>query len=244
MTTQTNPRLKEIQNIWEQYQGLYVVGGILIGLLLFPFLELLINDLSNLLIGLVPEAIGIGFTVFFLDKIYKRREVEGLKKRLVREASSQSNDFTRRAVSQMRLEGWLTNDKGLLEGADLSLANLERVNFHLANLKGTNFFDANLKGAELIEANLKNAIFTQAILKGADLFSADLRGGIFYLSDLTDADLSLSNLEGAFLTDADLENANLGEAILPDGSKWTPETDMRRFTDANHPDFWQPSEGE
>jgi len=29
-------------------------------------------------------------------------------------------------------------------------------------------------------------------------------------------------------------------AILPDGSKWTPDTDMTRYTDPNHPDFWQP----
>jgi uncharacterized protein YjbI with pentapeptide repeats len=64
-----------------------------------------------------------------------------------------------------------------------------------------------------------------------------LRGRIFYLFDLTDTDLSLSNLEGAFLTDAYLENADLGEAILPDGSKWTPETDMGRFTDGSHPNF-------
>lgn len=26
--------------------------------------------------------------------------------------------------------------------------------------------------------------------------------------------------------------------ILPDGTKWTPRTDMRRFTDPNHPKFW------
>ena len=26
--------------------------------------------------------------------------------------------------------------------------------------------------------------------------------------------------------------------LLPDGSQWTPETDMARFTDPEHPDYW------
>lgn len=25
-----------------------------------------------------------------------------------------------------------------------------------------------------------------------------------------------------------------------DKKTWTPDTDMTRYTDANHPDFWQP----
>ena len=36
------------------------------------------------------------------------------------------------------------------------------------------------------------------------------------------------------------EDEILGQAILPDGTHWTPETDMSRYTDHSHPDFWQP----
>jgi hypothetical protein len=63
-------------------------------------------------------------------------------------------------------------------------------------------------------------------------------------------------LAGAYLGDVNLADASLYKAnlqrvkilgtiqlsettTLPDGSKWTPETDMTQFTDPNHPDFWR-----
>jgi hypothetical protein len=27
--------------------------------------------------------------------------------------------------------------------------------------------------------------------------------------------------------------------VLPDGTRWTPDTDMERFTDPQHPAFWR-----
>lgn len=203
MITTKNPRIKEIQAIWQQYQGLYVVGGILMGLLLFPFLELVINDLSLLLIGLVPEAIGIGFTVFFLDRIYQKREIENRKKRLIGEAGSQSNETAKSAVDWIRREGWLTGDNGLLKGADLRDANLEGANLSLANLEGANFLGANLKDANLSGANLKGATL-RAKLEGANLTQANLE----------EADLVYSNLKGVKLLDTNLEGADFREANL------------------------------
>jgi hypothetical protein len=73
-------------------------------------------------------------------------------------------------------------------------------------------------------------------LRGADLRGADLRG----------ASLLMANLRGANLLEADLRGANLmlpqfnQDATLPDGEKWMPDTDMARFTDPDHPRFWQP----
>lgn len=54
------------------------------------------------------------------------------------------------------------------------------------------------------------------------------------------------NFRGALLLNANFRNTILDGAIfdehttLPDGSNWTPETDMARFTDPNHLFFWQP----
>jgi uncharacterized protein YjbI with pentapeptide repeats len=57
------------------------------------------------------------------------------------------------------------------------------------------------------------------------------------------ANLGEVNLGGANLQGAILKRANLDEfTILPDGTKWTPDTDMARFTDPDHPDFWRPEE--
>jgi len=41
---------------------------------------------------------------------------------------------------------------------------------------------------------------------------------------------------------AHLERAKLAEhTTLPDGTRWKPDTDLARFTDPDHPDFWRPS---
>lgn len=271
MTTQTNSRIKEIQAIWNQYQGLYVVGGILIGLLFFPFLELFISDLSQLLIGLVPEAIGIGFTVFFLDRIYQKRETEQLKRRLIGEAGSQSNDTAKSAVDWMRREGWLTGNKeellkwsnlqnaklggvdlhganlenanlrdSILEGANLSNANLKRANLHSAILEDSNLMETKLENANLRRAKLKNADLRGATLENADLSHANLKSTKLNHTSLKGANLFDTQLEGADLFRTNFEGAYLFDSILPDGTKWTPETDMSRFTDPEHPDFWEP----
>ena len=65
-----------------------------------------------------------------------------------------------------------------------------------------------------------------------------------------EANLWSANLKGANLQQANLKNARLDEdTVLPDSkatlnngylSKWTPDTDMSRFTNPEHPDFWQP----
>lgn len=214
MTTQSNPRIKEIQTIWQQYQGLYVVVGIFVGLIMFPFLELLINDLSQLLIGLVPEAIGIGFTVFFLDRIYKKRDEDSLKKRLIGEASSRSNETAKSAIDWMRREGWLTGDGGLLINANLSYANLENANLEGANLKEADLSYANLNGANLRNASLTNTRLFDARLIGTDLSNANLNKAWLDLAYLNNATLTGVNLTSASLSGCNLAEANISHANL------------------------------
>ena len=43
----------------------------------------------------------------------------------------------------------------------------------------------------------------------------------------------------ANLSRADITEGDLTDAMLPDGSKWTLETDMVRFTDPAHSGFWR-----
>ena len=92
----------------------------------------------------------------------------------------------------------------------------------------------------LQEADLRGANLQEAILWLANLQEANLR-----VASLQEANLRVANLQEANLWGANLQGADLGGAtfdentMLPDGTKWTPGTDMGRFTDREHPDFWR-----
>ncbi len=97
----------------------------------------------------------------------------------------------------------------------------------------------------LTNRTLKDKVFIAANLREADLHAAYLRGASFENVILTGANLSNTNLLGTIFTGADLSQAQLTGAsyddktVLPDGQFWTPDTDMARFTDPAHPDFWR-----
>ena len=97
-----------------------------------------------------------------------------------------------------------------------------------------------LRGADLVFADLEGANLGSTNLKRANLWNANLTGVYLKRANLEGADLRESNLEGANLGRANLEGSDFNDLILlPDGTKWAPDTDMKRFTDPNHPDFWQ-----
>jgi uncharacterized protein YjbI with pentapeptide repeats len=129
-----------------------------------------------------------------------------------------------------------------LQGETLSYANLQKAYLLKANLQGADLFMAKLQGACLVEANLQEADLHEANLRGADLFEANLQEANLKGANLQGADLLGANLRGADLFKANLQGAKLEgsewlvraefdeNTILPDGSHWTPETDMTRFT--------------
>jgi hypothetical protein len=97
----------------------------------------------------------------------------------------------------------------------------------------------------LTNRTLKDEVFIRANLRDAGLQAAYLRGASFENATLTGADLTGANLLGTIFTGADLSHAQLAGAfydektVLPDGTFWTPDTDLARFTDPAHPDFWR-----
>jgi uncharacterized protein YjbI with pentapeptide repeats len=148
-----------------------------------------------------------------------------------------------------------------LQDTNLWAANLQGANLYQANLQGANLTRANLEGAYLGDANLKGANLYKANLQGADLFKANLQGANLIAAKLQDADLGYANLQGADLRSANLKGAKLDDAsydektVLPDAKyigidddgkdifdKYyiAGETDMRRYTDPEHPHFWDP----
>jgi hypothetical protein len=72
-------------------------------------------------------------------------------------------------------------------------------------------------------------------LNDASLFAANLEFAELWRADLRGADLSDANLKRAYLEEA-LFNR---KTRLPDKNYWTPETDLTRFTNPEHPDFWR-----
>jgi len=142
--------------------------------------------------------------------------------------------------------------QAILRGADLqeSLiagANLQGAKLSGANLQGANLHSINLKGAQLTDANLQDTWLNDANLQGANLSGANLQNAWLSVcicgeppanlqaANLSGANLSGANLEGTTLTDALLDE----NTILPDGTNWTPDTDIARFTDPMHPEFWE-----
>ncbi len=195
-----------MRNSLSSIPGWSILRAFLAGFIIGPFLFGLMNGPADYQPNLVTEAMGIGFTVLVIDWLYELRSTRDLRRRLIREAGSRSNDIALSAVDELRDKEWLTGEDGLLKEVDLS--------------------NANLQGAKLIEANLQGSILTGANLRGTDCSGIDLQG----------ATLLKAKLEGSFLIWAKLENAIFTEATLPDGERYTDNTDMGKYTDEFHKD--------
>jgi uncharacterized protein YjbI with pentapeptide repeats len=157
-----------------------------------------------------------------------------------------------------------------LAGANLRGSNITSTSFMDANLRGAILSAAHTSNISFLMARAQRAEMYHIYLKQADLQEADLHGAYMQRATLSkallrDTNLAKANLEGASLDSAKMINANLTDAnvtgayfdkntILPDAQflrfgdngypiydkYWTPDTDMARYTNPNHPEFWQP----
>jgi len=206
------------------------------------------------------EVFGAFMTFILFEQILNKGQTDKAeKRRLIRQLKSSINSERVRALEELRQRRWLKNgflsgenlagvnlagenltnaklEQANLTGAILTGATLEAVDLERSNLTGADLEQANLFGSNLTETILTEAILTKANLEFAYLGDAVLVG-----ANLTGANLVGASLEGGDLVGAVLVNAKFNEeTYLPDETKWTPETDMTRYTDPDHPDFWQP----
>ena len=219
---------------------------------------LLSGDWAGLLLSFGTEMAGAVATYILLElfigrwergeaereeREVEREEREADKAHLTARLGSQVKDAVVPAAEELRRRGWLHN--GSLQEKNLSKANLQGVDLSNADLKGALLITANLEGTDLSGANLHGAYLFMADLQGADLAGADLQEANLLWANLKEANLSGAGLSKTNLLRADLERADLSMAsfdkdtTLPDGAKWTPDTDMGRFTDPEHPNFWR-----
>ncbi|MEL6147976.1 MAG: pentapeptide repeat-containing protein, partial [Chloroflexota bacterium] len=191
----------------------------------------------------------------------QRQRKEDIK-RIIREMRSPNADEGARAVLEAREikileDGTLSKVKlrqanlsgASLSGADLSgaklrEANLSKASLKYANLSEASLSEANLSGAKMRKVNLTGARLRGSRLTGADLRNADLSGTNLDSADLSEADLRYANLSGAVLKNANLKRVSLTDTrfsestVMPDGTKWTVNTDMNRYNNPGNLDFW------
>lgn len=159
-------------------------------------------------------------------------------------------------LREAHLEGANLSDTHL-ERAVLSKAHLEDATLRNAHLEYGDLSLLHLERADLLYAHLERANMSFAYLVGTDMRKVYLIG-----ATLCDAYLNRADLREAALRDAQLDNAEFDEkTVLPDAKVkrddsgnpvkdadghdvydkyWTPDTDMSRYTNPDHPDFWEP----
>ena len=199
-------------------------------------------DWGALLLNAGTEMAGAVTTYVLLEVVIGRREKHESEKasliaekaNLIARMGSSVQDVALAAAEELDRRGWLTD--GSLRRARLCKANLPEVSLWKADLYNADLSDAVLKKANLGEANLENALLSEAKLQGAWLRQANLRNAFLYSANLFGAELVNADLRGADLREAILYGAEFYGAkfdettILPDGTKWTPESDMSQFT--------------
>jgi uncharacterized protein YjbI with pentapeptide repeats/O-antigen/teichoic acid export membrane protein len=131
--------------------------------------------------------------------------------------------------------------RALAQNSDLRHATLAGAKLRLVELGGAQLQGARLGLADLQWADLSRADLTRAHLLRVKLQAASLRATRLQDANLTGADLAQADLSGADLRGALLAECTFDSATtLPDGTGWTPDADLRRFTDPGHPDYWDP----
>jgi len=128
--------------------------------------------------------------------------------------------------------------KSFLRGANLSKADLIKVDLGGADLTETNFSNSNLSEADLIDtqlqkADLEDANLEKALLLGANLDQAALGGanlqGVFF----TAASLHLTNLVRANLRNSVFAYSKLVGAVLINSDLGEADFEKADLTDAN-----------
>lgn len=178
--------------------------------------------------NLYTELLSIGVTILVLNWFADRRARNQRKQELLLQLSSPSNDFALEASRQLDQLGWL--EDGTLSGTEFSGGNLKGAKFLAADLSRTWWIGAHFEKASLSETKFNEASFTFCFFNDTDCWRVDFENAV----------IASCVFRGANLIDANMCGARFDEGtILPDGKPWTPDTDMTRFTDPDHPQFWR-----
>ena len=118
--------------------------------------------------------------------------------------------------SEWLQSGGTTGTKAVLEGQDLSGADMPRVNLSGATLRNVILSTANMRAAILQSVDLRGSVLSGADLTDGDLTSSNLRRADLSTAKLTNTKLAGTDLAGASLRGAAMEGTDLRGANLLD----------------------------
>lgn len=249
MADYSSNRMAEINAIYRHFADVYKIGGGIVLVLIGIWIGSLLFG-EGYSTNLYTEMISIFVTVLVLDRLNERRSVEQRKQTLKREACSRDNSTALNAIDWLRAEAWLTvNDETpLLRHTKLSRANLHNAYLYEADLEYTNLYKADLSHADLSRANVYDSFLHRATLQYTSLYGTDLRKAVLWDASLRGAKYIETVIfdEETILPDAQPVRDEDGKHRINDKGHyiydkyWTPDTDMTRYTDPKHPDFWEP----
>ncbi len=178
-------RWHKIQELWKSHKSLYGIAGFIIGILLFPALQYFFTDSAGLLKDLVPEAFGIIFAVFVIDRIYRMHERRAREQNLI--------DIIRAGVH------------GPAESALHELKSLDKLNL----LQTISFYKINLSGARLFAYDMPHVRFIESLFSKSTLSHVDLSNGLLGSCDFSD-----SRLDGVNFASADLRSTSFQKSVV------------------------------
>jgi uncharacterized protein YjbI with pentapeptide repeats len=121
-----------------------------------------------------------------------------------------------------------------LNGANLSKIELGFAWLHYVQMMNTNLFEADLRFTKLDSVRFE----------GADLTGSRFCQAILSNVHFQDTDLARVDFTEASFKEVNFDNARWQpSSILPNGDNYDPTKgieQLERFTDPNHPDFWEP----
>lgn len=133
----------------------YLVMGLVLGIIVARVGDLVSDQPRSFFESLVPEFIGIVFTVFVINRLDAVREDRLILEKLLREMHSRYNPVALQAIEELRVMGYL--ESGVLRGRDFRGSSWQEANLYRADLRGADLKNADLENADLYEANLEGA---------------------------------------------------------------------------------------
>jgi len=226
------PRTAWLQRFLGDLQPVQIVVGFAIGLLFFPLLSYVNRDTADFLESLVPEFVGIVFTVMILENLAGMRERRQITEQLIRRMQSRFNPTALAAIEELRVSGQLQN--GTVRNRNLRGSNWENANLYEADLTGCDLTNARLQHADFVKATLERVIVTEEQLAYTDnLCGATMPDGSRYNGRFVlPGDLNWARRKGVMLTSpeemADFYGVSVEEYMR--GQTWWSEN-RQRFKD-------------
>lgn len=162
------------------------------------------------------ELAGAALITFLVLIVIVPAQKEDRKQEYIRMMASADNIAARQASEALFFfDNGTTRSNGSLRNRDFEYANWTDMHLTWADLEGANLANAALVRTFIREANLRNTNLSRANLTGADLIYSDLTNALISSETIFDE-----------------------TTRLPDGNYWNDGIDLSRFTNANHPQYW------